>query len=137
MAAREFTTSAAAVGDDAEIAKPIVVSIDGREYAFNGATEGQISLLLAGTSESSTRIEGIANSINFFFSMLEDDDDRRTLKHRMLDSKDPFGAVQVMEVIQYLVEEWSGGRPTKQPSDFEPSHKPTGPRSTAPLPPQE
>jgi hypothetical protein len=128
---KEFVTAIKAVEstDEAALGTPVTIKVDDREVTFSPATSGQIAILLAGASDSSTSVTGISSAINFFFSLLDNDDDRRYFKVRLLDRTDPFEAEDVTQIVMYLVEEWSG-RPTKQPSDFLPSQESDGQKST-------
>lgn len=131
MTIKEFVTSAehAADSDEALLTKDIAVTVDGREVLFFAPTEGQLALFMAGASDSTSQMSSIASTINFFFSLL-DEENIRYFKVRLFDRNDKFGAVDVVKLVEYLVGEWSA-RPTKQPSDFMPSQSPTGQRSTA------
>jgi hypothetical protein len=152
MGFKEFNTSARAAvkSGDGEGAQPVTIMHDGREVTFNGATEGQISLILAALSDTSGTLNGISTVINFFFSLLdsdqlegdgEDDEDDlarvraqldsdvRYFKLRLLDPHDPFDGGDICDIVLYLIEEWTA-RPTRKPSDFMPSQKSGGQKST-------
>jgi len=131
MAMKEFTTAAKAAADDPEAveAEAITFMIDGREIEMQPPTEGQIALLLAGSSDMSSTPEMVASGINFFMSLIVRQDDIRYFKRRLLDRDDEFGADEVSEIIKWLVEEWTA-RPTKSPSDFTPSQRNGGRKST-------
>lgn len=131
MTIKEFTTSAKAAADDdtGALGKPIQVTVDEREVTFYPPTEGQLAVFFAGASDSSSQVNAVASTINFFFSLL-DDDDIRYFKVRLFNRKDPFDAENIVEIVEYVIGEWSA-RPTKQPSDFMPSQSNTGRTSTA------
>lgn len=153
MPYKEFNTAArkALASTDAELPQPVTVTVDSREVTFQPATEGQIALILAALSDTSGTLNGIATVINFFFSLLDPtklevqdgeddsgladamsklDSDIRYFKLRLLDGNDPFDGGDVIDIVSYLIEEWTA-HPTKQPSDFMPSHKNGGRKSTA------
>lgn len=129
---KEFVTAVKATAEDDEAiaGQPVHIKVDDREVTFSPATTGQIAILLAGTADSSSTVQGIASSINFFFALLENPDDVRYFKTRLLSRKDPFDTEQITDIVEYLVEEWTA-RPTKQPSDFQPSQQSDGRKSTA------
>lgn len=131
MAVKEFVTAAKATeGEETGVlGSDLVVTVDGREILFFAPTEGQLALFMAGASDSTSQVGSIASTINFFFSLL-DDENVRYFKVRLFDRRDPFSAVDVVDIVEYLVGEWSA-RPTKQPSDYMPSQSSTGQRSTA------
>jgi hypothetical protein len=132
MTYKEFVTSAQADRASGEVGRPITVLVDGEEITFEGATESQIALLIAATSATATNItSGIADVINFFFSLLSEEDSR-TLRHRLFDRDDPFDVENITDILMYLVEEWSA-RPTQSPSDSTPSPNSAGQKSTARL----
>lgn len=132
MTVKQFTTAAKAAEHDPEavLGAPITIEMDGREVTFQGATQGQLAVLFAGASDTTSKTQNIASTINFFFSLVEDEDDVRYFKVRLLDRKDAFDADDVADIVMHLVEEWTAN-PTKQPSDFMPSQKSDGPKSTA------
>jgi hypothetical protein len=97
-------------------------------HAFRPA-EGQVLVLLADTigrrAKPSDKVAGI---IDFFVDVL-DRESHEYIVDRLLDPEDDFGFENISEIAFGLVEEW-GGRPTKRPSDFAPSRKKGGQRST-------
>jgi len=130
MTIKSFTTSGKSVEqNEAPIGQPVKVDMDGREVIFLPPTTGQWAVTMAGGSDTSSPADMVATQINFFFSMLEADD-VSYFKHRLFDREDPFDVDNIAEIIEHLLEEWSA-RPTKQPSDFLPSQRSAGKRSTA------
>jgi hypothetical protein len=73
--------------------------------------------------------EQMGTIINFFFSLLGDED-QRALKRRLLDPTDPFSITDVSEITLSLVESVTG-RPTQRPTASTPSRRSGGPKSTA------
>lgn len=127
---KEFTTAAKAVAASNEgvVGEVLVAKVDGREVTFNPPTEGQMAVLLAASAGLMSDAEAAANIINFFFSLVGDDDSRY-LRQKLFHSEDPFGLEEIKDITMWLIEEWSG-RPTKSPSDFMPSRQAGGPKST-------
>lgn len=94
--------------------------------------DGQLAILMATTGRHSSQNEQIAGIINFFASVL-DDDSHTYLVNRLLDRKDEFGLEQVQDIMEWMIEEWTG-RPTKSPSVSTRSPSSTGQGSTPPTP---
>lgn len=133
MTIKSFTTSGKSVEENGTpMGEPVTVDVDGREVIFIPPTTGQWAVTMAGGTDSSSPSDQIATQINFFFSML-DDKDVHYFKHRLFDREDAFDVDNIAEIITYLLEEWAA-RPTKQPSDYLPSQRSAGKRSTATRP---
>lgn len=129
MTIKEFTTAAKAADEDAAaIGEPITITVDGDEITFIPPTSGQLTLAMVGASEVSNNLERMAATINFFFSLLSDED-RIMFKQRLYDREDPFGPDEIGALTEMLMEEWSA-RPIKQPSDYSPSQRAGGQKST-------
>lgn len=127
---REFVTAAKAVEDEGDtFGHDTTMKIDGRDVRFMPATEGQMALLLSTDMLPTT--DRISIGVNLFFNLLRDDTDSDHFRQRMFDRKDPFGAGEIAEIVQSLIEEWSGD-PTQESSDSTGSPPPTGASSTAP-----
>ena len=127
---REFVTAAKAVENDGDtFGRDTEMKIDGRTVRFLPATEGQMALLLSTDMLPTT--DRISIGVNLFFNLLRDDTDSDYFRQRMFDRKDPFGAGEIAEIVQSLIEEWSGD-PTQESSDSTPSPPRTGASSTAP-----
>lgn len=129
MTMKQFRTSAKNADPEAPIGEPLTVDIDEREITFLPPTSGQIAILLAGSDETHTDMESAAALINFFFSMIESDSDSTYMRKRLFDRRDPFGIDEISELIDYVMGEWSA-TPTRRPSDYLPSQRTTGRRST-------
>jgi hypothetical protein len=129
---REFVTAAKAVEDEGDtFGRDTTIKIDGRDIRFLPATEGQMALLLSTDMLPTT--DRISIGVNLFFNLLRDDTDSDYFRARMFDRKDPFGSGEIAEIVQGLIEEWSGD-PTQESSDSTPSPPPTGASSTARAP---
>lgn len=127
---KEFTTSVAA--RDETFGNAVTIKVDGFEVTFSPCTESQMAMLMASASATGNTMESVADTINFFFSLIDDRDQFVHMKHRLFDKEDPFSVPELTDILLYLVEEWSA-RPTKQPSDFTPSQRSAGRKSTARL----
>jgi hypothetical protein len=130
MSLKSFTTAARSSEERALDGLPVEVDIDGRNISFLPPSDGQFAIALAGTSDLNTTTEQAATQINFFFSLIEREEDGKHLRRRLFARDDDFGIEMIADIITYLMEEWSA-RPTKQPSDFLPSQSSAGTRSTA------
>jgi hypothetical protein len=125
---REFTTAAREAepsGDD-----PIEFVVDGHECICYKPQASQFAVLMASISRQSDWPTQVAGVINFFASVL-DQPSHAYLTGRLLDREDPFGIEQVQEIIEWMVEEWTG-RPTQSPSGSTQSRPSGGPRSMQP-----
>jgi hypothetical protein len=124
---REFTTAAKSAEQTGELGTEVTMVIDGREVTFLPATEGQIALMLS--ADILPFQQKISTAINFFFNVLKDGRDVDHFKGRMFDRSDPFGAIEIADIVEGLVEEWTAN-PTSSPSDSTPSQVSTGGSST-------
>lgn len=131
---REFTTAAAATKDGETFGTNIKVVIDGREVEFLPATESQIALMISSGMTATT--DQISATINFFFNIIADGRDADWLKGRLFRRDDPFGPENITDILQYLVEEWTGN-PTQPLSGSTASPDSIGEPSTAAPPSQE
>lgn len=120
--------------DDDQAPEPITFPIknpDGttdRELTAYFPGDGQIAALMATSASFSSMPERVAGAINFLVSVLGDDD-HSYIVNRLFDARDPFGAAHVQDILEGLVEEWTG-RPTKLPSGSTPSRRTGGRKST-------
>jgi len=123
---REFTTAAREAQSDDDQAIPFVV--DGRECLCYKPDASQFAVLMATISRQNDWAAQIAGVINFFASVL-DQPSHAYLTGRLLDRDDPFGIEEVQEIIEWMIEEWTG-RPTQSPSGSTQSRQHGGPKST-------
>lgn len=90
---------------------------------------GQAMYVMAAMGRGSNSSDKIAGVINLLGDIC-DDKTREYIERRLLDRYDrQFEFEQVIGIIEGLLEEW-GGFPTRQPSDYAPSQKPGGRKST-------
>lgn len=130
---REFITAAEKAGETQdEVDQGITFMVDKVECVAYQPGDGQLAVLMATTGRHSSQNEQIAGIINFFASVLSDES-HGYIVSRLLDRRDRFGLEQVQDIIEWLIEEWSG-RPTKSPSGSTASPPSTGLSSTAETP---
>ena len=98
---KEFTTALKAVTDDED--QPMLFSIDGHELAAYQPTDGQLALLMSSIAAHTSVQTRVAGVINFSATYITD---------RLLSRTDPLGVEQVEEIMEWMVEEWTG-RPTQ------------------------
>lgn len=130
MTIKSFSTAAKSVEDNQiPIGAPLEIEFDDRKIVLNPPTTGQWAVTMAGNSDSSDTREQLATQINFFFSLLEDQD-ASWFRHRLFDRDDPFDVDNIAELIEYAMEEWAG-RPTTPSSTSSTARSNGGKRSTA------
>lgn len=108
---------------------PIDIKVLGREISVGYPDSGQLTylgMLLASEGDWLERAGGLMN----FVVNLMNDDDRKFIRGALLDRRVPFGAEEIEEIIEYLMEEWSA-RPTEPPADSRSSRRAGGQSSTA------
>lgn len=128
---KEFFTAAKDTFGEVSEDEKIVFKHDGREVTFFQPSDGQMAIMLnMGGRDMDPRSAG--TFIQLWFSMM-DNDTVRYFQTRLMDRDDKGFDLEseggVFDIFESLVEEWSA-RPTKQPSDFQPSRRATGPKST-------
>lgn len=130
---KEFTTAVNEAekqdnGDDGAME----FSVDGVLCRAYKPKDGQLAVLMASTGRHTSAQEQIAGVINFFVAVL-DDESHNFIVNKLLDRKDPFGIEHVNDIMEWMMEEWSG-RPTKSPSGSTTSPPTGGRNSTPPTP---
>jgi hypothetical protein len=126
---REFVTAVQTMeNDQGTEEEPNEFSLDGVLCQFYQPQDGQVAVLMASTGKHSSEQEQVAAFINFFVGVL-DDDTHTYIVSKLLNRKDPFGLAEVQEILEYMMEVWSGN-PTQSFSASTPSPKPVGRRST-------
>lgn len=98
---------------------------DTQLYAY-APSEGQLVLLLGITEDGG--LEAASEVMNVFWESLEEDTAEH-LRARLRARTDPFGLMDVMNIIEWLVEE-AAARPTTPPPASTPSRRQSGPPST-------
>jgi len=89
---------------------------------------GQVAYLTASIHKRAPLDRQIAGAINFCMAIM-DEPTAAYLSDRLLDSEDPFELPEIQDIIEYLIEEWSG-RPTQQSPGSAPQAATTGSTST-------
>jgi len=129
---KEFTTAIneAEKKDDDEA--DLEFKVDGELVRAYKPSDGQLAFLMASTGRHSSPEEQIAGIINFFVATL-DDESHTFIVNKLLNRRDPFGIEQVQNIMEWMIEEWSG-RPTKSPSGSTRSRQSGGRKSTEQTP---
>jgi hypothetical protein len=126
---REFVTAVQTMeNDQGTEEEPNEFSLDGVLCQFYQPQDGQVAVLMASTGKHSSEQEQVAAFINFFVGVL-DDDTHTYIVSKLLDRKDRFGLAEVQEILEHMMEVWSGN-PTQSFSASTQSPKPVGRRST-------
>jgi hypothetical protein len=130
---KQFIT-AASEADELEEGerKDLVFMIDDREVTAYFPGDGQIAVYMATTASFASKREQVAGALNFFVSVF-DEDTHSWVVSRLFDRTDDFGLKQVTDILQYMMEEWTGN-PTVAPSTSTRSRPTTSRRSTRPTP---
>lgn len=79
-------------------------------YAYK-PTDGQLAMLMASIGRHTSDTTKIAGVIDFFVAVL-DEASAPYIVDRLLSRADPLGIPQVQDIMEWMVEEWTG-RPTK------------------------
>jgi hypothetical protein len=98
-----------------------------RDVRILPAAEGALAMLLA--ADAAPLHQKVSASINFFFSILRDQHDIDYFKERLFDRGDGFGGGNVAEIVEGIIEEWTGN-PTPSSSGSTGSPGSTGEPST-------
>jgi hypothetical protein len=120
---------AAAEATGIEDALPFEMEGDDTQLYAYRPTEGQIALLLGATA-GGARPEQMAGAFMELFWSLMEEETARVLRARLADRTDRFGLTDLMNIVEWLVEEASGF-PTQQPPASTRSRATSGQRSTA------
>ncbi len=129
---KEFITAATEAVEEDD-AGTLEFSVDGVLCKAYKPNDGQIAVLMATTNgRHLSEGEMIAGIINFFVATL-DDETHNYLVNKLLDRNDPFGVLQVQDIIAWMMEEWSG-RPTQSSTASTPSRRSGGRKSTPATP---
>lgn len=104
---------------------------EGTEITAYRPDEAQFTVFIAAIGMGSTGTDGIAGIVNFLLSVV-DQSSKSYLTSRLLDREDPFSITDLQEIMEYLIEEWSG-RPSESSSDSAPSQQTGGRKSTQPM----
>lgn len=123
---KEFVTALKAA--DQEQDESIEFGIDGFTLHAYRPTPAQFAVAMSALGPRRDMATQMAGVIDFFVEVL-DTPSQQYITNRLLDRTDPFGLEEVEEILEWMVEEWSG-RPTDQPSASTPSASSGGRKST-------
>lgn len=127
---KEFITAVAAVEDNEEGNDEgwVDFKVDGQECRARRPSSGQVAYLTSTTHRHAPLQQKVAGVINFCMAVM-DEDTAAYLNDKLLDGDDPFEIPQIQDIIEYLIEQWSG-RPTEQSSGSRQPQDSTGSTST-------
>jgi len=128
---QEFIT-AARDNFQVEESETHVIMLDGREITLYEPNTSQGALMLTFVRGEMTP-EKVAQFMTLFFSFIHKDD-RTYIEDRLMDVEDPFKLDSeggLLDIFFWLMEQIEGGRPPVEPTDYQPSRRATGQRSTA------
>ena len=106
---REFTTAIEEVTE--EQGPDLEFKLDDRVLHAYKPTEGQLAMLMASIGRHTSDSTKVAGIIDFFVSVM-DEQSHAYIVDRLLSRADPLGIPQVQDIMEWMVEEWTG-RPTK------------------------
>lgn len=126
---KEFATAVSeAFGEESEEEHPWVIKLDDREMRFYRPTDAQFAMYMAATGRFASDNQRMAAMIDLFVNVFEPED-QAYLIDRMSSRANVLPLQTVQEMIEYMVEEWTG-RPTKSPSVSSRSPRNGGQKST-------
>jgi hypothetical protein len=117
------------ISDDEEELLPFKMAGDETQLYAMMPTESDVALVAGAMSQYAEDGEKVVAIFDLFWSLM-DDATGRHLRRRLRNRSDPFGIPDVMNVLEWIVEERTG-RPTKPSSGSTASQPSTGARSTA------
>lgn len=129
---QEFITAARDEFEPEEVGSH-TIKLDGREIVLREPGTAQAAVMATFTRGEMTA-EKVSTFISFFFSLLPNKDDQMYIEDRLLDFDDPFEIDSengLLDIFFWLLEEMSAQRPPVEPTDYQPSQRATGQRSTA------
>lgn len=129
MSVKKFVTQAAAP-DIPEGVEAIEFEVDDDTFTAHPPTQEQVLFIVAAQADGRDMASRAAAIIDFLDAIIADDDERHLFRKRLMDPKDSLDFGKVEEIIEWLVEQWSGDRPTKPSSDSRSSRGSTGKSST-------
>jgi hypothetical protein len=129
---KEFTLAVQEANGQVDETLPFTMQGDDTQlYAFV-PTEGQMVLLVGAMNEYSSADQQAAVVLDVFWSLLEDNT-AKVIRGRLRDREDTFGLADVMNIIEWIVEE-SAARPTQSSLASTPSRATSGHLSTGGAP---
>jgi len=124
---REFVTS---VEDafDPEPDSGLEMKLDGEVLRYFKPTDGQVAIYMASSGRHASANDRTAALVDFFLGLF-DENSQDILAKRLRDRDDPFGVKKIGEIIESMLEDWSG-RPIQSSSASTPSRRSAGRKST-------
>lgn len=104
---------------------------DGNTVRFFEPSAGQLAIMANARPRKGSEEKVVGQFISLFFSLM-DDDTQDYFNDILMDRVHPFDIDSeggVMDIFEWLMEEWSGKR-SKQPSDYQKSQRAPGRAST-------
>jgi hypothetical protein len=127
---KEFAVAAKAKDEDEDISTPVEFKVGDDTLRAYRPEVGQVAIMYSRMDDNvAADSERIAAMIDFFMGLL-DKESRRILTRRLMDRDDDFEMEDVNDILNWLMEEWSG-RPTKPSSGSSRSRQNGGRKSTA------
>jgi hypothetical protein len=112
-----------------DVQPPVTVDILGREIVLEYPGSGQVVFMTAALAGNDGDITQVGEVVQFIYHLVSDED-QQYIKSKLLDRYSGFDGEAVIELIEYVTEEWSS-RPTRSASSSSPSRRATGASSTA------
>lgn len=130
---QEFIT-AAREDFQPDTGKEHTILLDGHEIVLNEPNTSQAALMVTFVRGGEMTAQRMSEFMALFFSLVPLEEDQVHLQDRLLDVRDPFKLDSeggLLDIFYWLMEQIEGGRPPVAPSDYQPSRRATGQRSTA------
>lgn len=132
MAARDIKTfgdaARLASEEETEHEEPILVKILDREIEIEFPGTGQVIFMTAEFNEAQSDISQIGGLMQMLYHLVSPED-ARFLRQSLLSRDSGFNGDDVLDLIEYLTEQWSS-RPTMNASGSSPSQAKSGRPST-------
>lgn len=128
MTIKQFNVSTKTVEERAKVE----FKVDKFPVTAKEPAPGQLAYLMASTGRGASGSDAVAGVINFMISVV-DKEAASHLQSRLLDPDDNFEVEDIENILEWLVEEWTGN-PTGEPSGSTSSPSTTGRSSTEPTP---
>lgn len=117
------------IDDEPDEQMPFTMADDDTQLYALMPTESDVALAAGALSQYAEDGEKVVAVLDLFWSLMTEDTARH-LRRRLRDRKDRFGVPDIMNVLEWIIEERTG-RPTKPSSGSTASPPSTGARSTA------
>lgn len=129
--AKVFQISSESADDHLPGAEPITILLPGDDYEITLQPPSSTSfVLMTATLRAGSSAEMMADIINGFFSLIDDEREASLVRGRLFDPHDPLNGNGITDAFSYALEEWSG-RPTSAPGPSVSSRSRSGKSSQA------